>query len=82
MLPHETGEFKLVGGAPDEAAVQAGVGLVRHLGSLTHGEGERAQALGSKLRGAAVTRFNDLSLRHSFTLALEAFGHGLLLIVA
>jgi len=75
MLPHKTGQFGFIGGAPDEAAVQAGVGLVSHLGPSAQREGEQAQASGVKLDRATVSRVSDFPLRHAFTLALEAMRH-------
>ncbi len=82
MLPDETGQFRLVGGAPDEAAVQTGVGSISYLGPPAQREGEQAQAIGMKLDRATVSRVSDLPFRHAFTLALEAFGHGVLLLMA
>jgi hypothetical protein len=82
MFLHEVGEFRGGDAAPDEAAVQAGVGWVSHLGPSVQREGEQAQAIRMKLDGATVLRVSNPSLRHVFALTLEAFGHGVLLLMA
>jgi hypothetical protein len=76
LFPDKGVEFRLIGAAPDEAAIETGVSAGHEIGTLVEGESKITHTFGAKLCRSTTARLDKLPFCHTFTLALEAFGHG------